>query len=208
MDNNGYFSPGQHIVVREVSQGRVRRATPCIIVQDRPELIAIYVPGNTVIKYPLTPDGHRTRPYHRLHGEWVLTDHRFDKSCWLRLAIPGAHYSVIVFWDFPSGKHVIWYINLEDPLRRIPVGFELDDMYLDVLIEPDLTSWRWKDDDEFAEAIELGIIAPEKAKAIRADGERAANWLQSGKSPFNGWEKWQPDPSWKIPVLPHGWDKL
>jgi hypothetical protein len=30
----------------------------------------------------------------------------------------------------------------------------------------------------------------------------------SGKSIFNSWEKWRPDPAWKVPVLPEGWDVL
>jgi predicted RNA-binding protein associated with RNAse of E/G family len=188
--------------------GRVRRATPYIVVRDTPELIVLYVPGNTVIKYPLTPDGKRTGPSHRVNSEWVLTDYIFDKSSMLRLAIPGAGYSVIVFWDYPSMRHDIWYINLEEPLRRIASGFELNDQFLDVLITPDLSGWRWKDEDEFAEAIELGLISKQKAAAIRVEGERVAIWIQSGKSPFNGWENWRPDPSWQVPVLPADWDKL
>jgi len=30
--------------------------------------------------------------------------------------------------------------------------------------------------------------------------------LQSGKSVFNGWEKWRPDPAWTVSVLEDGWD--
>jgi len=84
----------------------------------------------------------------------------------------------------------------------------MHDNFLDVIVEPDLSAWHWKDEDEFAEAIELGIISPEKAQAIRADGERAANWIKSGNSPFNGWENWRPDPAWNASALPDGWDVI
>jgi predicted RNA-binding protein associated with RNAse of E/G family len=208
MPADNHFSPGQTIVIREVSQGKVRRATPYIVVQDTPDLLAIYVSGNSVAKYPLTPEGKRTRPQHRVKSEWVINDLKFDKFCMLRLNIPGEDYSVLIFWDFPSMKHDIWYINLEDPLYRIPMGFEFNDLFLDVLINPDLSSWRWKDEDEFEEAIEIGLISPEKARIIRSKGEKVAKWIQSGTSPFNGWENWCPDPSWKVPILPDGWDRI
>ncbi len=101
-----------------------------------------------------------------------------------------------------------WYINLEEPLRRTAMGFEYLDQFLDVIVKPDLSGWRWKDEDELEEAIALGLISRGKASAMRVEGEKVAVWIQSGKSPFNGWEKWRPDPSWKAPVLPDGWDKI
>ncbi|MDP2920648.1 MAG: hypothetical protein Q8O43_10590 [Dehalococcoidia bacterium] len=66
----------------------------------------------------------------------------------------------------------------------------------------------WKDEDEFEEAIALGLISPAKARELRAEGERVVRLLQSGKSIFSGWENWRPDPRWQVPVLPEGWDIL
>jgi hypothetical protein len=65
-----------------------------------------------------------------------------------------------------------------------------------------------KDKDEFQEAQELGLISPERAKEMRAEGESVVRMLLSGESVFNGWEHWQPDPAWKIPTLPEGWDRV
>jgi hypothetical protein len=208
MTGSGFFSPGQPIIFREPWQGKVWRAGPSIVVKDTPELIAIYSPLGSVIKYPLTPDGKRVRPHQKLNREWVLTNRKADLYTALRLAIPGAAYSVIIFWICPQMTQRYWYINLEDPLHRTNLGFDFTDNFLDVVVEPDLSSWRWKDEDEFAEAIDLKIISQEKAKAMRAEGERVANWIQSGTSPFNGWENWRPDPSWKVPVLSDGWDVI
>lgn len=208
MANNGFFSPGQNILFREPWQGKVWRVGSAIVVQDSPELIAFYSPLGTVIKKPKTPDGKRVKPHQKLNQDWILTDLKTDKYTSLRLSIPGAGYSVIIFWTYPVMNQRFWYINLEDPLHRTNLGFDLTDNFLDVIVESDLSSWRWKDEDEFAEAIDLKIISQEKAQDMRLEGERVANWIQSGKSPFNGWEKWRPDPSWKVPALPDGWDKI
>jgi len=52
----------------------------------------------------------------------------------------------------------------------------------------------------------LDMISPQEAKMFRAEGEKALKLLRSGKSIFNGWEHWHPDPSWPVPILPDGWD--
>jgi len=82
------------------------------------------------------------------------------------------------------------------------------DQILDIIVEPDLSSWFWKDEDEFQEAQELGLISPERAREMRADGERVVEMLLSGSSVFNGWEHWKPDPAWKTPTLPEGWERV
>jgi predicted RNA-binding protein associated with RNAse of E/G family len=82
------------------------------------------------------------------------------------------------------------------------------DQILDLIVEPDLKQWHWKDEDELKEAIELGIISTEKARSLYAKGTEVRDMILSGKSIFNGWEHWRPDPAWKIPVLPDGWDEI
>ena len=76
------------------------------------------------------------------------------------------------------------------------MGFGLVDYFLDVLVKPDLSSWEWKDEDEFAEAIELGIVSAAKAEYFRCEGRRVAEWICSGISPFNEWQDWPP--GWDI----------
>ena len=50
------------------------------------------------------------------------------------------------------------------------------------------------------------MISPGTAKALYAKGEEVRDMIMSGKSIFNGWEKWRPDLTWKVPVLPDCWD--
>ena len=63
-----------------------------------------------------------------------------------------------------------WYVNLQQPLRRTPLGFEAMDMMLDVVVEPDLT-WRWKDEDEFADLLDRGLVDAATGDRVRREGE-------------------------------------
>ena len=206
--HGGYFDVGQTVILREVVHGRIWSAKPGIVVQDDAEMLAVYAPPGTMIKHPCTPQGKRVKADNRLRGEWQLTDRPWNnRDNILRLAIPSQPYSVLMFWE-PDFKLLDWYINLEEPLRRTSSGFEYLDQWLDVIVSPDLASWHWKDEDEFAEAVLLKLISPEKARDMRLQGERIAAWIQSGKSPFNAWKNWRPDPVWKAPALPVGWDRI
>jgi hypothetical protein len=208
VEQQSFFRPGQTVVIREIWRGKVWSARPEIVVQDKPDLLASHLPPETICIYPKTLKGERVTPRNRARMEYILKDEPRPDYHRLRLTIPGANYSVFIFWDLPDMSQRSWYINLEDPLRRTVIGFDYLDQILDVIIKPDLSGWSWKDEDEFAEAVNLGLISQEKAVGLRVEGERVANWIQSGKSPFNGWEKWRPDPSWKVLVLPAGWDKI
>jgi hypothetical protein len=94
-----------------------------------------------------------------------------------------------------------WYVNLQEPLRRTPLGFDTCDQLLDLVRTRD-GKWRWKDERELGAAVERGFLSNEEAAAIRAEGERVI-----AADPFpTGWEDWRPDPSWPAPALPPGWD--
>lgn len=89
------------------------------------------------------------------------------------------------------------------------MSFDTRDHLLDVVISPDRSEWRWKDEDEFSEAVAIGVFSPEEARAIRAEGERVIGLLEAEASPFcDGWETWSPPAGWEIPVLPVDWDRL
>ncbi len=122
------------------------------------------------------------------------------------MAIPGASYSVLLFRNLEDNELKAWYINLEEPLHRSRLGYDFFDLFLDIIVSPDLAEWYWDDEDELEEAVNIGLIAKEKVSEMYTEGNKAVNWLQSGKSPFNEWENWQPNPSWMVPVIPEGWD--
>ena len=204
--------PGTPIVLRGVWRGRIWWAASVTVVRDDPDLIALYWRPGTPQKQPrerLTPqDLVSTEPPPLLDRPWV------DREV-LALATPGAAHSVYAMWEGPKSRHLLgeadrtlrcWYIDLQEPLRRTQIGFDTMDHLLDIVVSPDRSEWHWKDEDEFAEAVVLGLFSSEEAHAIRAEGERAVRQLQAGQPPFSAvWEKWKPPAGWQVPPLPAAW---
>ncbi len=190
------------MVLREVWRSRIWTVRPVLVVRDSPALLALYLPAGTVWKRPRRPDGG---PIRLPAGDWTLMDHRQTIDV-LRLNIPGAAHSVMLFWKEGHAEFIGWYVNLEEPLRRTAIGFDYMDQALDIVISPDMTEWHWKDEDELQEALAAGLFTPRQAAEIRREGERALELLLARRPPFDdGWERWRPDPSWPAPQLPDGW---
>jgi uncharacterized protein len=202
-----YFKPGQIVALRTVWKGKIWAGGPEIVVRDTPELLALYILPGAWCKWPHTIDGGRIKPRLKARGEYIVKDHIWDRFNCLRLKIPGSDYSVELFFNLDMVLHA-WYINMETPFYRYPAGFEYTDEELDIVIKPDLSAWRWKDEEELAEAVNCGLISKDRAAYLYAEGERVAKWIMSGNSPFNGWENWRPDPAWQVPVFPEGWDVI
>lgn len=198
------FKTGQTVICREFWQNKVWSERPEIVVKDTPDLLALYLHPNTMINQPVSPTGSKATYLDRLNLSWTLARTPWIGLKILRLSIPGAFYSVLLFWNADNSFRV-WYINLEEPLHRTPDGFNYTDLFLDILAEPDLSSWRWLDEDELNEAVERGLVSKQTSDMLYAEGRKAIEWLQSGNSPFNEWQTWRPDPSWQIPVLPENY---
>jgi hypothetical protein len=135
--------------------------------------------------------------------DWVHVDHEWDMDH-LWLLRPGDWHALWVSWV--DGRHIGWYVNLQQPLRRTPLGFEAMDMMLDVVVEPDLT-WRWKDEDEFADLVDRGLVDAATGDRVRREGEAVICRVERRTAPFSEpWPWWRPDPAWARPELPAGWD--
>ena len=174
--------------------GRVWRAQACRVVEDSEQTIALWLPRGSATYLPVDREGRRIRiPA----GDWELEPAESTRDA-VALARPGRAHSIYVFWREGSFEH--WYVNFEKPLRRTPVGFDTFDEKLDLIVEPD-GRYFWKDEDELEQAAALGLL---EADAVRAE---AARVLEEWPFP-TGWEDWQPDPSWPIPQLPEGWDRV
>ena len=206
------YSPGEVIVLREIWFGKIWTARPMIVVQDDASLIALHIPVKTTWKYPHSPHGDKVTAVERKNKTWILKDTLWTSDfSYIRLTIPGESYSVLLFRNDKNYKLPYWYINLEDPeapMHRTKVGFDCTDQILDMVIDPGLKDWHWEDEDELQEAIEVGLISDEKAKLLYLKGEQIRDLIMSGNSIFNAWENWHPDASWKVPILPEGWDVI
>jgi hypothetical protein len=190
--------------LREVYRGRVWAARPATLVRDTNDLVAAYRAPGMRWKRPVRADtGERMR---MPATTWKLEDAVWTPARMLHLMDPGAAHAIHLWWLTPDWQFGGWYVNLQEPIRRTLLGFDSMDHLLDIVIEPDL-SWRWKDEDEITEVVAIGTVTRAWADEVRREGERVIARLEARRPPFcDGWESWQPDPAWPIPVLPGGWD--
>jgi predicted RNA-binding protein associated with RNAse of E/G family len=152
----------------------------------------------------LRPVDDTGQPLRLPGGDWKLKEDRLNIDH-LGVAVPGEPYSVILMWE-EDWKLRCWYINIEEPLKRTNIGFDFMDQTLDIEVAPDLSQWRWKDEEELEEGIAAGIYSRELARQIRVNGEGALERLLARKPPFDErWEDWRPDPAWRKPEISGDW---
>lgn len=208
MNENRTWSRGDVIVVRDVFAGRIWADRPVIVVEDSTDVLALWCPIGTIRKVPITSESLPTgltrgewlvRALSR--REWTLEDAAWDVSS-LMLHRQGDWYAVWLSF-LESGEHWGWYVNFQEPYRRTELGIETMDLALDIIAEPDRSSWRWKDEDEFALLIEQDVIGAEVADRVRCEAEAVIGRIERDEPPFDSaWPTWKPDPAWRAPRLP------
>ncbi|MEU8571567.1 DUF402 domain-containing protein [Streptomyces pathocidini] len=206
------WAPGEQILWRYRGNGTdsVHICRPVTVVQDSPELLAVWMaPGTNCVK-PVLGDGtpvhleplatRYTKPRRAARSRWFGTGV-------LKLAGPEEPWSVWLFWE-PDWRFKNWYVNLEEPRRRWAGGVDSEDHFLDIVVHPD-RGWEWRDEDEFAQAQRAGLMDAAKAERVRAAGRAAVERIGAWGTPFrDGWENWRPDPAWPVPELPGDWDRV
>ena len=196
------YNPGDHTILREVWRGEVWAIRPCIVVRDEPEVVALYIPSQTPWKRPRTLDDRVLRVPDQ---PWMLGDATWQNHA-LHICPQGEAYSVLLIWS-EEWQLYCWYINIEEPVRPSPVGFDYMDWALDVVVTPDMSEWRMKDEDELQEFVDKGLFSPPQAEHVRTAAQQALDRLLARRAPFDErWEDWRPDPAWGIPALPERWE--
>jgi uncharacterized protein len=205
------WRPGDTALLRHVDEGRVSRVVPALVVEDSRPVTALYTPAGARIKIRYGGDGRpieRSLPYaERWSQPWTLGDGEWSVET-LVLGPARAPYAYLAYWD-AAWRFQGWYVNLQAPLRRTPLGWDTTDHVLDVLVAPDLSRWEWKDEDELEDAVRVGRFTQAEAAAVRADGEQALAALAERRWPFDrDRSSWRPDPTWSLrPHLPETWDE-
>jgi hypothetical protein len=204
---------GEVVALRHLNDGRVSYVWPMIVVADSEAAIALYIARGTPTRRRVLLDGRpldRARAYsERWATPWRLGEGEWFGSSVLQLARPGEPRSYWAFFDARTWAFEGWYVNLQEPLRRTPIGFDTVDHVLDLVVAPDLSTWRWKDEGELDDAVRVGRFTLAEAARIRRDGEAAVRAFEARAWPFDrGWEAWRPDPAWAVPELHEGWDDV
>ena len=200
------WKPGQGIVMREVWHNKVYSIFPVRVAQDSSSWTRLCLPPQTIALYPHTREGV---PIRIPVDEWVLNGEPWTGGDVLYLVHAGLGYTVTGSWDH---DHIFkgWKIDLVEPVRRTPIGFDYMDQLLDIIVSADRSTWYRKDEDEVAEAQARGLFTAEQVSDLYQRGERALQMILKNEPPFDfDWEEWSPDPAWREPVdLPQGWEQV
>jgi hypothetical protein len=191
------WSPGEVVVRREVGYGRPWLACPVFVVQDTADLLATYLPEKAPFGY-LPESDHPMYPQREWLGHGTLMLQR-----------PGEAHAVWHLWEGYDRHFSCWYINLQEPFRRTPIGFDTQDSELDIVVAPD-GSWVLKDSELLNQRVREGRFSPAEARQIRAEGQRIIRELESGHHWWGEhWRDWEPHAGWTAPrSLAEGWEKV
>ena len=169
--------PPDQVLFRFVWPWRVFSAIPATVVELTPARTALWIAPGTRVRWP---SGQRVAIAELRAGEWA-----HEEAEWyggrLMLHERDAAHSVYVQWG-RTGEFLGWYVNLEEPWRETALGFDTTDHLLDIWIDPD-RSWRWKDEDHLAEAVEVGLFTREQADGVRAKGNAQSSESRLGSHP-------------------------
>lgn len=188
------WSRGEVVALRDVWFGVVWRAVAGVVVEDVPGRSVFWVPEGAASAYPVDREGREIR---LARPDFERGLRRTAAPC-VVLCEEGAPWTLWHFFD--GGRFDRWYVNFERYLGRSALAYDSVDHKLDLIARPD-GSLVWKDEDELEEAGRLGLVDVDE---IRRDAERTV-----ADPPWpTGWEEFSPDPSWDVPGLPEGWERV
>jgi hypothetical protein len=205
------FANGDTVIKRDVRNGRVWYAQPHRVLRDTgDELLLAHWPGIVDLSPTFWTewlrtgdDATRKRGIPELvTGTWELETWRWRDTGRLSWYGLDDGFSVHRFFD-PAGTPLNWYVNFERPNVRTPIGIDGLDLFVDLVAAPDLSSWSWKDEDEYAIARDLGLIDDAEDRRVQAARERAVAMLDARGGPFaEDWAFWRAPDDWPLPTLP------
>jgi protein associated with RNAse G/E len=206
-----FWEPSDIIAWRGIYRDKIWHAQTVIVVKDSPEEIVLtLLPGAECCADENYPRGksHSKRRWQFKDMDWKLEKYIWRTNRLLLIFEPEKYYSTIYFWNHASNEFLCYYINFQLPFERSHCGVDTLDLDLDLIIYPNYT-YEWKDENDYQQAIEHGVILPEWTRQINSAKEEVLGKLETRQYPINGsWLDWIPDATWSPPKLPQNWDKI
>lgn len=188
--------PGEAIIRREVWRGEPKVGWAGIVVEDSPSLLALYIPEGSPLAFA---DEFFGGPH-----PWSHRDRWLGHGV-LQLQRPGEMHAVWVFWHGSARELRGWYVNVQEPFRRMMRGFDTQDLELDIVVDLE-GNWTYKDDEILDAWIERRRWTDGEVATIRREGGAIAAELDAGRRWWSDdWAVWEPDPAWQMPALPVDW---
>lgn len=211
------FETGQTVVRRDVHRsGRVWSEQALRVVDDTSEALVTACAPGAQARWPALYAQARAQEDRSVRtdafdamatGEWELEGAVWQETDLLLWKPPTSWFSVNAFF-VPEGdgrRLRNWYVNFEHPTRRTEAGFDTLDLTVDLVVAPDLTRWKWKDEDEYAHVRRLGIVSDTEHQAVDAARGEVMTMLTERSGIFEQaerWAAWRWNPTWPTPCLP------
>ena len=205
------FAEGSTVVRRDTLNGKVWTAYPYRVVSDSGDVLVLGCWPGVEVLVPTTwihwlrtgDDTVRKQAIPNLaSGRWEL-----DRWVWRDTTLVSRfsmddYFSVHRF--IPAGDGPVgWYVNFERPWRRTRLGIDTFDLLLDLEVEPDLSGYAWKDEDEYEQGRRLGLIDDAMHAHVENARHQVLALLADQAGPFaDDWSAWRHDPDWPVPTLP------
>ena len=195
------WAVGDVVVERQVWHGGVTTAVPSLVVAADDTQLVTYITPDAPLWFPdeanFPGPGGRHPWYGRAgwegHGKLTITPTVGD-------------YAVSHFWHGPDRQFTCWYLNIQEPMRPTQIGFDTQDLELDIVVTPD-RRWQLKDDEVLEQRIAEGRWTAEEVEAIRGIGARIvrdvlepAQWWWD-----TTWALWEPEEWMRAPAFPDAW---
>ncbi|WP_344641128.1 DUF402 domain-containing protein [Kitasatospora cystarginea] len=211
------FAPGATVVHRDIHAGRVWSAQPYRALADTGTVLELgYWPGIRSLAPTAWTTALRTGDdavrksglQNLAAGIWELGPWAWQHTVVRARFEAGEMFSLHYFQEPDSGEPLRLYVNFERPAVRTRIGIDTLDLLVDLVIEPDLSGYVFKDEDEYAHGRRLGFITDADHRLVEQARQRALGLLQDRAGPFaDPWPTWAPDAAWPLPVLPDGADR-
>ncbi len=174
---------------------------PVFVVEDSPKQLVSYTAPGAELGFVAgdwpTPDG--------LHP-WHWRESWQGHGC-LMVQRPQDHFAVWHLWDGPDRDFVCWYLNLQTAFLRTSLGYDTQDLELDIVVFPD-GSHVVKDAEVLDDRVAEGRFSSELVDWIRDYGSELVSRLES-EGPWwdRTWVDWVPPVEWVNPRLPSSWQQ-
>ncbi|WP_327411495.1 DUF402 domain-containing protein [Streptomyces sp. NBC_01233] len=208
------FEVGQTVVRRDVHRsGRAWSELALRVVADTGEALVTACAPGAEARWPslyarARDDGDdrrlRAEAFEAMAtGEWDLASGRWQETELLLWKPPGAWFSINAFFTGAGLRN--WYVNVEHPSRRTQAGFDTFDLTIDLVIDPGLDRFTWKDEDDCAHVRRLGIVTDAEHQAVEAARGQVLAMLTDRTGAFahsETWANWHWENDWLPPCLP------
>lgn len=126
-------------------------------------------------------------------GEFRHVERIWDTTHCLHVFQPDQWWGTRLMWDASTGEFLCWYVDFLRPVHSHGSFVDSRDLSLDIVVFPD-GSILWKDEDRYAEKINLGLISDEERSNVDRARADAVAAIEHRQFPFDEtYLDWRPD---------------